>query len=66
MKDQGIDPLEVSGDLNYDGVEYRLQVTEKRKNERNIILLDAAGAVLEYIEAAGIADLQQAMDASRA
>jgi len=44
------------GDLNYDGVEYRLQVTEKRKNERNIILLDAAGAVLKYIEAAGIAD----------
>ena len=22
------------GDLNYDGVDYRLQVTEKRKNER--------------------------------
>lgn len=44
------------GDLNYDGVDYRLQVTEKRKNERNIILLEAAGAVLEYIEAAGVAE----------
>ena len=44
------------GDLNYDGVDYLLRVTEKRKNERNIILLDAAGAMLEYIEAPGIAD----------
>ena len=34
----------------------RFRLTEKRKNERNIILLDAAGAVLEYMEAAGITD----------
>lgn len=44
------------GDVNHNGVEYFLQVTEKRKTEGNKILLDAAGAVLEYIEAAEIGD----------
>ena len=44
------------GDLNNNGVDHFLQVTEKRRAERNIILLDAAGAVLDYIDAAGIAD----------
>jgi hypothetical protein len=37
-----------------DGVEYYLNVTEKRNKKRRNILLYAAGAVLSYVERAGI------------
>jgi integrase/recombinase XerD len=43
------------GHLETDGVEHYLHVTEKRGKRRRKILLDAARAVLAYIERAGIA-----------
>ena len=45
------------GDIEHDGVDYYLHVTEKRNKKARKILLDAARAVLAYIEAAGIEDL---------
>jgi integrase len=42
------------GDLEHDGVEYYLHVTEKRDKKRRKILLDAARALLAYLERAGI------------
>jgi site-specific recombinase XerD len=44
------------GHLEHDGVEHYLQVTEKRNKKSRKILLDAARAVLAYVEAAGIWD----------
>jgi site-specific recombinase XerD len=44
------------GHLEHDGVEHYLRVTEKRNKKARKILLDAARAVLAYIEAAGIAE----------
>ncbi len=44
------------GHLEYDGVDHYLQVTEKRNKKSRKILLDAARALLVYIEAAGIAE----------
>jgi len=44
------------GHLEFDGVEHYLQVTEKRNKKSRKILLDAARALMAYIEAAGIAD----------
>lgn len=43
------------GDLEYDGVEHYLHVTEKRGKRARKILLDAARAVRAYVERAGIA-----------
>jgi site-specific recombinase XerD len=43
------------GDLETDGVEHYLHVTEKRGKRARKILLDAARAVLAYVEQAGIA-----------
>jgi site-specific recombinase XerD len=43
------------GDLETDGVEHYLLVTEKRGKRRRKILLDAARPVLTYVERAGIA-----------
>jgi integrase/recombinase XerD len=42
------------GHLETDGVDYYLDVTEKRGKKRRKILLDAARPVLKYIELAGI------------
>src|SRR5262245_9561291 len=42
------------GDLESDGVEHYLLVTEKRGKRARKILLDAAGAVRAYVERAGI------------
>ena len=42
------------GDLEHDGVEHYLNVTEKRDKKRRKILLDAARAVRAYVERAGI------------
>src|SRR5262249_55137522 len=42
------------GDLETDGVEHYLHVTEKRGKRARKILLDAAGAVRAYVERAGI------------
>ena len=42
------------GHLEFDGVEYYLNVTEKRNKKGRKILLDAARPVLAYIEAAKI------------
>jgi site-specific recombinase XerD len=42
------------GDLEHDGVEHYLHVTEKRDKKRRKILLDAARAVRTYVERAGI------------
>ena len=42
------------GHLEFDGAEHYLQVTEKRNKKSRKILLDAARAVLSYVEAAGI------------
>ncbi|MCI0460005.1 MAG: tyrosine-type recombinase/integrase [Gemmataceae bacterium] len=42
------------GDLEHDGVEHYLHVTEKRDKKRRKILLDAARAVRAYVERAGI------------
>jgi integrase/recombinase XerD len=42
------------GHLETDGVEHYLNVTEKRNKKRRKILLDAARAVLAYVERAGI------------
>jgi len=42
------------GHLEFDGAEHYLHVTEKRNKKRRKILLDAARAVLSYVEAAGI------------
>ena len=42
------------GDLEHDGVEHYLHVTEKRDKKRRKILLDAARAVRTYVEKAGI------------
>ena len=44
------------GDLEHDGVEHYLRVTEKRDKKRRKILLDAARAVRAYLERAGIGD----------
>jgi site-specific recombinase XerD len=44
------------GDLEHDGVDYYLHVTEKRNKKSRKILLDAARAVVAYIRAAGIED----------
>jgi integrase/recombinase XerD len=44
------------GDLECDGVEYYLHVTEKRKKRARKILLDAAQPILNYIDCAGIVD----------
>ncbi len=44
------------GHLEFDGVEYYLQVTEKRNKRSRKILLDAARPLLAYIERAGIQD----------
>jgi site-specific recombinase XerD len=44
------------GHLETDGVEHYLNVTEKRNKKRRKILLDAARAVLTYVERAGIKD----------
>jgi site-specific recombinase XerD len=44
------------GDLEFDGVEHYLHVTEKRNKESRKILLDAARPILRYIKVAGIAD----------
>jgi integrase len=43
------------GDLESDGVEHYLHVTEKRGKKRRKILLDAARAVRAYVERAGLA-----------
>jgi integrase/recombinase XerD len=43
------------GDLETDGVEHYLHVTEKRGKRARKILLDASRAVLAYVEQAGIA-----------
>jgi integrase len=43
------------GDLETDGVEHYLHVTEKRGKRSRKILLDAARAVLTYVERPGIA-----------
>src|SRR5207245_4970977 len=42
------------GHLETDGVDHYLHVTEKRNKKRRKILLDAARAVLAYVERAGI------------
>jgi site-specific recombinase XerD len=42
------------GDLEYDGVEHYLHVTEKQGKKRRKILLSAARAVLNYVERSGI------------
>jgi integrase len=42
------------GHLEFDGVEYYLNVTEKRNRKARKILLDAARPLLAYMEAAGI------------
>src|SRR5262249_49182679 len=42
------------GDLEHDGVEHYLHITEKRDKKGRKILLDAARAVLAYVERAGI------------
>ncbi len=44
------------GDLEHDGVEHYLHVTEKRDKKRRKILLDAARAVRAYVERAGIGE----------
>ena len=44
------------GDLEHDGVEWWINVTEKRNKKRRLLLLDAARPVLEYIERGGIGD----------
>jgi integrase len=44
------------GDLEHDGVEHYLNVTEKRDKKRRKILLDAARAVRTYVERAGIGE----------
>ncbi len=44
------------GDLEHDGVEHYLHVTEKRDKRRRKILLDAARAVRAYVERAGIGE----------
>jgi site-specific recombinase XerD len=44
------------GNLEHDGVEHYLHVTEKRDKKHRKILLDAARAVLRYVERAGIAE----------
>jgi integrase len=44
------------GDLEFDGVDHYLHVTEKRNKKSRKILLDAARAVVAYIQAAGIED----------
>ena len=44
------------GHLEFDGAEHYLQVTEKRNKKSRKILLDAARALIAYIEAAGIAE----------
>lgn len=44
------------GDIEFDGVEHYLHVTEKRNKESRKILLDAARPVLQYVEAAGIVE----------
>lgn len=44
------------GHLEFDGVEHYLHVTEKRNRKARKILLDAARAVLAYVEAADIKD----------
>ena len=44
------------GDINDNGVDYYLQVTEKRDRKRNLILLDAAATIFDYLDAAGIRD----------
>jgi len=42
------------GDIEFDGVEYYLHVTEKRNKEPRKILLDAARAVIAYVNIADI------------
>jgi len=42
------------GHLEHDGVEHYLHVTEKRNKRARKILLDAARAVLDYLDVAGI------------
>ncbi len=42
------------GHLEFDGVEYYLNVTEKRNKKARKILLDAARPILVYMDAAGI------------
>jgi len=44
------------GHLEFDGVEYYLNVTEKRNKKARKILLDAARPILAYLDAAGIKD----------
>jgi site-specific recombinase XerD len=44
------------GHLETDGVDYYLNVAEKRGKKRRKILLDAARPVLAYVKAAGITD----------
>jgi site-specific recombinase XerD len=44
------------GHLEFDGTEHYLQVTEKRNKKNRKILLDAARAVLAYVDAAGIGE----------
>jgi len=44
------------GHLETDGVEYYLDVTEKRNKKRRKILLDAARPVLAYVSRTGIGD----------
>ena len=42
------------GDIEHDGVDYYIHVTEKRNKKSRKILLDAARAVVAYMQAAGI------------
>ena len=42
------------GDIEFDGVEYFLHVTEKRNKEARKLLLAAARPILNYLDAAGI------------
>ena len=44
------------GHLEFDGTEWFLSVTEKRNKKQRKILLEAARSVLDYMDAAGIAD----------
>ena len=44
------------GDLEFDGAEYYLHVTEKRGKESRKILLEVARSVLAYVEAANIGE----------
>lgn len=47
------------GDLEFDGAEYYLHVTEKRGKESRKILLDVAQAVLAYVQVANIGEDKQ-------